>query len=141
MKTFRTLTLKPVKTTVLVALIALTVACGYSAKMTPPAAGSVPKIVTFAPPSATAGSGAFTLTVNGNNFASKAVVNFNGAPQTSNTAFVSGSQLTVAVPASAVASPATITVTVTNPGTTGTGLYGSGGTSPETSNPMSFMVN
>jgi hypothetical protein len=138
MKTLQTL--KPVKTTVLVALIALTVACGYSAKMTPPVAGTVPKIVTFAPPSATAGSGAFTLTVNGNNFGSKAVVNFNGAPQTS-TAFVSGSQLTVAVPASAVASPATITVTVTNPGTTGTGIYGGGGTLPETSNPMSFMVN
>jgi hypothetical protein len=138
MKSFQTLI--PVKTTVLVALIALTVACGYSAKMTPPVAGTVPKIVTFAPPSATAGSGAFTLTVNGNNFASKAVVNFNGAPQTS-TAFVSGGQLTVAVPASAVASPATITVTVTNPGTPGTGSYGGGGTLPETSNPMSFMVN
>jgi IPT/TIG domain-containing protein len=138
MKSFQTL--KPVKTTVLVALIALTVACGYSAKMTPPVAGTVPAIVTFAPPSATAGSGAFTLTVNGTSFGSKAVVNFNGAPQTS-TAFVSGSQLTVAVPASAVATPATITVTVTNPGTTGTGIYGSGGTLPETSSPMSFMVN
>jgi hypothetical protein len=30
---------------------------------------------------------------------------------------------------------------VTNPGTTGTGIYGSGGTLPETSSPMSFMVN
>jgi hypothetical protein len=139
MKTFQTL--QSVKTTVLVALIALTVACGYSSKSYPPVAGSIPTIANFDPPSAISGDPAFTLTVNGTHFGSKAVVNFNGAPQTSNTAFVSGSQLTVAVPASAVAASGTITVTVTNPGSPGTGMYGSGGTLPETSSPMSFTIN
>jgi hypothetical protein len=139
MKTFQTL--KPVTTTLLVALIAFTIACGYSSKMTPPAAGTIPMIAAFDPPSATAGTGAFTLTVNGSNFGSKAVVNFNGAAQTSNTMFVSASQLTVAVPASAIMTAGTVTVTVTNPGTTGTGLYGGGGTLAATSSPMGFTIN
>ena len=110
-------TVQPLKTILLVTLIALTVACGYSSKMTAPVAGTMPTISTLAPNSATAGDAAFTLTVNGTNFASKAIVNLNGAAQTANTTFVSGNQLTVAVPASAIATPGTITVTVTNPGT------------------------
>jgi len=134
-------TLKSIPTTLLAALIALTVACGYSAKTTPPVAGTVPAIAALAPGSATAGGAAFTLTVNGSNFGAKAVVNWNGTAQTSNTTYVSGNQLMVAVPASAIATSGTISVTVTNPGTTGTGLYGSGGTLAETSSPMSFMVN
>jgi hypothetical protein len=40
-----------------------------------------------------------------------------------------------------VASPATVQITVTNPATPGTGLYGGGGTLAETSAPMSFTVN
>jgi len=140
MKTFQTL--KPVTTTLLVALIAFTVACGYSSKSTmPPVAGTTPTIAALAPNSATAGSGAFTLTVNGTNFGSKAVVNWNGAAQTSNTMFVSASQLTVAVPAASIATAGSVTVTVTNPGTPGTGLYGGGGTLPETSSPMTFTIN
>lgn len=134
-------TLKPVTSTLLLALIAFTVACGYSSKTTPPVAGTIPTISALAPSSATAGSGAFTLTVNGTNFGSKAVVNWNGVAQTSNTTFVSASQLTVAVPASAIMTAGTVTVTVTNPGTTGTGLYGGGGTLAETSSPMDFTIN
>jgi hypothetical protein len=135
-------TLQPVKTTLLVTLIALTIACGYSKKATtPPVAGTVPSIATLNPSSATAGGAAFTLTVNGTSFGAKAVVNWNGAAQTANTTFVSGSQLTVAVPASAIATAGTISVTVTNPGTPGTGLYGGGGTLPETSSAMDFTVN
>jgi hypothetical protein len=134
-------TLKPVTTTLLVALIALTVACGYSAKMAAPVAGTVPTIATLSPGSATAGAPAFTLTVNGANFSTKSTVNFNGAAQTVNTAFVSASQLTVAVPASAIAASGTVKVTVTNPGTSGTGIYGTGATLPETSTPMEFTVN
>ena len=140
MKTFQPL--KPVTSTLLVALITFTVACGYSSKTTPPVAGTVPTIAALAPTSATAGSGAFTLTVNGTNFGSKAVVNWNGTAQTSNTTFVSASQLTVAVPASAIMTAGSVTVTVTNPGTAGTGLYGGGGTLPETSNPpATFTIN
>lgn len=134
-------TLTPFKTTLLLAMIALTVACGYSSKTTPPVAGAIPAIAQLAPTSATAGGPAFTLTVNGTNFGTKAVVNWNGVAQTSNTTYVSGSQLIVAVPASAIAATGTITVTVTNPGTPGTGMYGSGGTLPETSSPMDFTVN
>ena len=139
MKTFQPL--KPVTSTLLVALIAFTVACGYSSKTTPPVAGTVPTIAALAPSSATAGSAAFTLTVNGTNFGSKAVVNWNGTAQTSTTTFVSASQLTVAVPASAIMTAGSVTVTVTNPGTAGTGLYGGGGTLPETSSPMDFTIN
>jgi IPT/TIG domain len=131
-------TLLPFKTTLLAASIALTVACGYSSKTTPPVAGSMPAISQLAPNSISAGA-AFTLTVDGSNFSSHAVVNFNGAPQT--TTFVSGNQLMASIPAKAVASQGTATVTVTNPATSGTGMYGSGGTLAETSSPMNFMVN
>jgi len=137
MKTSRILpTVKPI---LLLTLTALTLACGYSAKTTPPVAGTMPTIAALSPSSATAGGPAFTLTVNGTNFGGKAVVNWNGAPQ--NTTIVSANQLTVAVPAAAIATSGAVSVTVTNPGTPGTGLYGSGGTLAETSNPMTFTVN
>ncbi len=87
--------LQPLKTILLVALIAITVACGYSSKMTAPVAGTMPTVSALSPNSATAGSAAFTMTVNGTNFASKAVVNLNGTAQTANTTFVSGNQLMV----------------------------------------------
>jgi hypothetical protein len=128
-----------VKATLLVTLTALTLACGYSSKTTPPVAGSVPAISALTPASMTAGSAAFTLTVNGTNFGSQAVVNWNGAART--TTFVSGNQVTAAIAAADVATAGSAAVTVTNPGTPGTGMYGSGGTLPETSKPMSFTIN
>jgi hypothetical protein len=134
-------TLQPPKSLLLVALVALTVACGYSSKMTAPVAGSMPAVSALSPNSATAGGAAFTMTVNGTNFGAKAVVNLNGTAQTANTTFVSGNQLMVAVPASAIATPGTISVTVTNPATPGTGMYGSGGTLAATSAAMNFTVN
>src|SRR5438270_3496313 len=140
-RTMKTLpTLKPVNKIALaaaiVAQIALTVACGYSSKTTPPVAGTMPTIAELAPNSATAGGAAFTLTVNGSNFGSTSLANWNGVAQTANTTFVSASQLMVAVPASAIATSGSVTVTVTNPGTSGTGIYGSGGTLAATSAPM-----
>ncbi|HET7892946.1 MAG TPA: IPT/TIG domain-containing protein [Stellaceae bacterium] len=128
-----------VKATLLAALSAFTLACGYSAKATPPSAGTVPTIAALSPSSASAGGPAFTLTVNGTNFGGKAVVNWNGAPQT--TTIVSGNQVTAAIPAAAIAASGTVAVTVTNPGTPGTGMYGGGGTLAETSTPMDFTVN
>ena len=122
-------------------LIALTVACGYSAKASPPVAGSVPAISQLSPDSASAGGPAFTMTVNGANFGSKAVVNWNGTPQSSNTTVINGKQLSVNIPAAMIATPGTVKITVTNPGTTGTGLYGGGGTLAETSSPMDFTIN
>ena len=134
--------MKTLNTTFLVTLIALTLACGYqSKKTTPPVAGAMPAIATLNPASTTAGGPDFTLTVNGSNFASKAVVNWNGAAQTANTTFVSAGQLTVAIPAAAISTSGTVKITVTNPATSGTGLYGSGGTLAETSTPMDFPVN
>lgn len=121
-------------------LIALTLACGYSKKAAaPPTAGTVPAISQLSPDATTAGGPAFAMTVNGSNFASKAVVNWNGTPLTSTT--ISAKQMTATVPATMIASPASVQITVTNPGTPGTGLYGGGGTLAETSAPMSFTVN
>jgi hypothetical protein len=54
----------------------------------------------------------FTLTVNGTNFTSDAVVNWNGSPQA--TTFVSATQLTASIPAAQAAFPAPVVVAVTN---------------------------
>ena len=81
------------------------------------------------------------LTVNGTNFGAKAVVNWNGVAQTANTTYVSGSQLTVAVPASAIATSGTVTVTVTNPATPAPACTEAAATLAETSSPMDFTIN
>jgi hypothetical protein len=133
--------MKTVNTLLLGTLIAITLACGYSAKTTPPTAGSVPAIAQLSPNSTTAGGAAFTLIVNGSNFGTKSVVNWNGTAQSANTTFVTSSQLMVAIPTSMIATSGTVQVTVTNPGTPGTGMYGSGGTLAETSSPMNFTIN
>ena len=134
--------MKTLKTISLVPLIALTMACGYSSKpATPPAAGTMPTIAQLNPGSATAGGGAFNLIVNGTNFGAKAVVNWNGVAQASNTTFMSGTEVTVAVPASLIMTASTVQISVTNPGTPGTGMYGGGGTAAATSTPMPFTIN
>jgi hypothetical protein len=130
---------RTVKTAVLATLIGLSLACGYSAKTTPPVAGNVPAITTLAPNNMAAGGAAFSLTVNGTTFNADAVVNWGGVAQTSH--YVSANQLTADIPATAIATSATVHVTVTNPGKPGTGQYGSGGTLPETSNSMDFTIN
>lgn len=130
-------TAKTVKTVLLVGLLALTLACGYSSNYSKPSgsgSGSAPAISQLNPASTTAGSAAFTLTVMGSNFATNAAVNWNGAAQT--TKYVSGTQLTIAVPASMIANSGTVQVTVTNPGTTG--IYG---TPAQTSAAMAFTIN
>ena len=132
MKAFTTISLVP--------LIALTMACGYSSKPAAPAPGSMPTIAQLNPDNVTAGGAAFTLTVTGTNFSSKAVVNWNGVPQTS-TAVVSGTELTVSIPATAIMSATKVQITVTNPGTPGAGMYGGGGTAAATSTPMAFTIN
>jgi len=70
---------------------------------------AVPTVASLAPAAAVAGSGAFTLTVNGTDFLSSSAVNFNGATLT--TTFVSATQLTAA----AVATAGAFDVAVTNP--------------------------
>ena len=65
------------------------------------------------PASAPPGRTAFTLTVNGANFVSHAVVQWNGSPL--RTTFVSRSRLRAAVPAARVATAATASISVVNP--------------------------
>jgi hypothetical protein len=116
---------------------------GYSSPTTAPAqAGFVPVIAAIMPNTANHGGPAFTLTVNGNTFNANAVVNWNGVAQ-ANTAHPAMNQLTVAMPASAVATAGTVAVTVTNPGSsTPGGPYGGGSsTMSETSNSMMFTIN
>jgi hypothetical protein len=128
--------LKTVRTTLLVSLIALALGCGYSKKTTPVQAGTMPTITQLSPPSATANN-PVALEVDGTSFASKAVINFNGAVMT--TTFVNSTKLEATIPASAVMSAGAVPVTVTNPAVAG-GPYG-GGTAAETSSPMNFTVN
>jgi YVTN family beta-propeller protein len=82
----------------------------------PPPSGSnpIPTITTVSPNNALAGGAAFTLTINGANFVAASIVNFGGTART--TTFVNATQLTAAIPAAAIASAGTATVTVTNLG-------------------------
>lgn len=75
-----------------------------------------PNITSISPTSATAGSSGFTLTVNGAGFGSDSIVNFNGTNLT--TSFVNSSQVTAAVPASLIATPGAVSVTLTSEGAT-----------------------
>jgi hypothetical protein len=133
--------MKTLRLLVLVSLTTLTLACGYSSKNTMPTAGVAPAISQLNPNSMTAGSAAFTMTINGSNFGTKAVVNWNGAAQTANTTYVTGNQLMVSIPASMIANSGMVQVTVTNPAITNTGMYGTGGTMAETSGAATFTIN
>jgi photosystem II stability/assembly factor-like uncharacterized protein len=76
-----------------------------------------PTITSISPTSANSGDPTFTLTVNGSNFLNGAIVDFNaqftGAALA--TTFVSSTQLTAIVPASAITLPGPFTVDVLNP--------------------------
>ncbi len=73
----------------------------------------VPSISAISPDSVTAGASDFTLTVNGANFISISSVTFNG--RALSTTYVSTTQLRATVPASAVTTAGTFSVTVANP--------------------------
>lgn len=77
------------------------------------ATNPIPIVSGISPTSATAGSPAFTLTVNGTNFISSSVVQWNGAAQP--TSIVSSTQVTAQIPATNIVSAGTANVTVTNP--------------------------
>lgn len=127
--------MKTLNTILLGVLIAAAVACGYSKPNNVGTGGSsMPAIATLNPSSTTHGDPAFTLTVNGSNFATNASVNWNGTAQT--TAYVNNGQVTISVPAAAVTNAGTIQITVTNPATGG--LYGN---PAQTSNTMMFTIN
>ena len=73
----------------------------------------VPTVGTLSPNTASQGGAGFTLTVNGSNFASSALVRWNGSNRA--TTFVSPTQLTATIPASDIATAGNVTVTVFNP--------------------------
>ncbi len=80
----------------------------------PPALTSLSAGTGMMPSAPYCGAQGFTLTVNGTNFTSDSVVNWNGVPQTQTTTFVSATQLTVSISAVQAAFPGTAAVTVTN---------------------------
>ena len=86
---------------------------------------AAPVLNSLNPSSAVVGGPAFTLTVNGTNFASGSTMRWNGANRT--TTFVSGSQLTAAIPAADIVTLGTASITVLNPG-------------PSTSNALTFTI-
>jgi YVTN family beta-propeller protein len=87
-----------------------------------------PTTISINPTSKVAGQGAFPLTVNGTNFVAGSVVRWNGVAKT--TTYVSGTQLTAAIPASDIAAAGTKPVTV----------YNAGAATPE-SNAQTFTIN
>ena len=118
------------KTCLLIALLAIGLACGYSKPN-----ATVPTISQLDPASAIAGTGPFQLEITGMNFTTGAVINFNGVAQT--TQVVSATKVETTIPASAILNSGTVPVTVTNPA--GTGIYANMG--PVTSGPMNFTIN
>ncbi len=78
---------------------------------------TAPVLTSLSPVSVPAGSAAFTLTLNGSNFFATSTVQFGATTLTST--FISNSQLQASIPASAIASPGTVQVTVVNPAPNG----------------------
>ncbi len=74
----------------------------------------VPTLTSLSPSSGLAGTGAFTLTLNGTKFVTNSSVKWNGATRA--TTYVSSTKLTAAILASDMAAASTAHVTVTNPG-------------------------
>ena len=119
------------KTVLLAALLVAGLGCGYTKKTT-----TMPAIMQLNPASEAHGSAQFQLEVDGANFASNAVVNFNGTAEA--TTFVNSGKLEAMIPATAIMSARTVPVTVTNPGASG-GMYG--GSSSVTSAAMNFTID
>ncbi len=86
---------------------------GTSNSETLTVSNDVPVLTSISPNSAITGGSAFTLTVNGTNFISGAVVKFDGASRA--TTFVSSTQLTANILASDIDTVGTYNVIVTNP--------------------------
>jgi hypothetical protein len=95
-----------------------------------------PSLATISPASATTGSAAFMLTLNGSSFVPASQVRWNGANRT--TTFVSATQLTAAITAADIAADGTATVTVINPAPGGG--TSAGATFTTTSNPAPVLA-
>ncbi len=86
---------------------------GRSSIIAPQTVNAVPALAGLSPSSATAGSGALTVTLNGSNFLPGSTVFWNGS--TLPVTYVSTTELSVSVPVSDLAQSGTVEVTVTNP--------------------------
>lgn len=123
--------MKVCKLFVLPLLTAMALGCGYS---NPSMAAMTPAISQLSPGSTTAGSAQFQLEVDGSNFSTSAVVNFNGTAQA--TTFVNTGKLEAVISSTAVMTSGTVPVTVTNPASNG--RYNMPAT---TSAPVNFMID
>jgi hypothetical protein len=117
------------KTLPLILLLAVGLGCGYSKPKS-----AMPSISQLNPGSKSAGSGPFILEVDGTNFATNAAVNFNGTAEP--TIFANSTKLTASIPASAIMTSGMVSVTVTNPNSSG--MYGTGSVM---SAPATFTIN
>jgi len=122
------------KTTCLLFLALLTAGCGYSSNGNGTVAPGAPAITALSPNSTAMGGAAFSLTVNGSNFASGAVVYWHGSARM--TSFVSSSKVTADITAADIAAAQTVPVFVKNPG--GTGIYMNQG--GQSSSSVSFTI-
>lgn len=107
-------------------LLALT-SCGGgggSKSSPPPPPNPTPSLTSISPDNVTAGSSSLSLTANGSGFISSSVVRWNGSNRT--TTFASGTQLTVSITATDIATGGTAQIAVFNPSP-------GGGTSPAVS--------
>ena len=96
---------------------------GASTSVGFPVYNPAPIVASINPLTVIAGGLGFTLEVDGSNFISDSVVNYNGSART--TTYVSATALQIAVATVDIANPGTANITVTNPATNGLG----GGTS------------
>ena len=95
-----------------------------------------PSISSLSPSNTTAGGPAFTLTVNGASFETQSTVRWNGADQPTNV--VNSGQLRAAIPASNIADPGTVKISVHSPNTSVLGdTMPCGGDS----NSLAFSIN
>lgn len=106
----RTISLRAAGLARLLAAALLVAACGDGTGSDP---NPTPGVDALNPQSVLQRSGAFTLTVNGSDFVRGSVVRWNGADR--RTTYVSGTQLTAAIPAADVEQAAVVQVSVFNP--------------------------
>ena len=86
---------------------------GGTASATLTVVNPVPTITTLAPPSATAGSGPLTLTINGTNFLATSTATYNGVAHA--VTFMTSAQVQIQLTAADVTTPGLFPVVVTNP--------------------------
>jgi IPT/TIG domain len=104
--------------TLVVLAVSLAISACGGGNAAPPPPPPLPTITSVSPNTAVAGGAAFMLTVTGTSFVAASMVNFGGTAHAPT--FVSATQLTATIPASAIVSDGTVAVTVTNPAPGGT---------------------